>query len=172
MAVGTGRTHVTFGQVRGKMRMGTLLLAALACLPLGVVAIGAFLSEVSHFRDPCFQWGEDGANSSGGFLSSARLRPVHPCATRSAGTNETKTGSVIRVMIVPGGILAAIAFGILGAARARPRLAVAGACLMLVEAVPLMFSIAPLAMVAAAALLVVAALSRRVPPRFAEGMLP
>jgi hypothetical protein len=106
------------------------------------------------------------------FRSSARLRPVHPCATRSAGTNETKTGSVIRVMIVPGGILAAIAFGILGAARARPRLAVAGACLMLVEAVPLMFSIAPLAMVAAAALLVVAALSRRVPPRFAEGMLP
>jgi hypothetical protein len=154
------------------MRIGTLLLAALACLPLGVVAIRAFTIEVSNFRDPCFQWGEDGASSWGGFLSSPRLRPLDPCATRSEGTSETKTGSVIRVMMVPGVILVAIAWGILGAVRARPRLAVAGACLMFAESVPLMFSVAPLALLAGAALLVVAALARRVPPGFAEGTLP
>jgi hypothetical protein len=138
------------------MRLGAVLLAAVASVPLGLVAIRAFAIEVSNFRDPCFHWGDgSGTTSSGSFRSSLRLHPGDPCATRSEFTSETKTGSVIRVLIVPGGVLAAIAFGILGAVRTRPLFAVVGACLMFAEAIPI-FSLAPVAVLTGGVYLFVA----------------
>jgi hypothetical protein len=122
-----------------------ILIAVLVSLPLGLVAIRAIVMEVRDLSDPCLHWGESSDWGSGVILSSS-ARPAGPCAAHFSGTSETKAGAIIRTLLVPGGILAAITLGVLGAARWRPGLVGIGAGLMLVEAVPLIFSLAPLAL--------------------------
>jgi cytochrome c biogenesis factor len=60
------------------------------------------------------------------------------------------------MLMVPGGILAGLALGILGTARSRAGLVVAGAAVVFVESVPLMFSFAPLAVLTSGAFLLLA----------------
>lgn len=137
------------------MRSRPILLALLASLPLSLVAIRAVILEVRDLRDPCLRWGE---SSDWGFgtIAPSSARSGDPCATRISGTSQTKAGSVVRVLLVPGGILAAAALGILGAACSRRALAVTAACLMFVEVIPLIFSVAPLAVLAGGVFLWVA----------------
>ena len=123
------------------MRTKQLLVAVLASLPIGVVAMRGVVLEVRDLLDPCRHWAESPSSSSFMILSPRG----GPCYTGISGTSETKTGAIIRTLLVPGGILAAIALGVLGTARSRPGLVGIGAGLMLVEAVPLIFSVAPLA---------------------------
>jgi len=130
------------------MRVGTMLLAGMVSLPLGLVAVRAVAITASQFFDPCFQWGI-------GNSSSDTIRRDDPCRSRS-GTSETKTQAVARMLIVPGGILAGLALGILGAARSRPGLAVAGAVVVFLEAFPLVFSFAPLAVLTSGVFLLLA----------------
>ncbi|HLN02452.1 MAG TPA: hypothetical protein VK335_24405 [Bryobacteraceae bacterium] len=137
------------------MRAKPILLAVLASLPLGLVAVSAVVQEVRDLSDPCLHWGDISGSGSGVILSSS-ARPAGPCAMHGSGTSETKAGAMIRTLLVPGGILAAIVLGVLGAARSRQRLVRIGACLMLVEAVPLIFSVAPLALLAGGVFLWVA----------------
>ena len=138
-----------------QMRAKPILLAVLASLPLGLVAIRAVVVVVRDFSDPCLQWGERSGSGYSTNLSGA-LVAGDPCVTRASGTSETKAGAIMRTLLVPGGILAAIGLGVLGAARSRHKLVVTGACLMLVEAVPLIFSVAPLALLAGGVFLWVA----------------
>jgi len=125
------------------MRTKQLLVAVLAALPIGLVAMRGVALEVRDLLDPCLQWGE--SNSGSSMIPPPGAQPGNPCSTRVSGTSETRQGSIIRTALVPGGILAAIALGVFGAARSQQRVAGIGAVLMLVEAVPLIFSVAPLA---------------------------
>lgn len=129
------------------------LLAVLASLPLGLVAMRAVVLEVRDLRDPCLHWGE--RFDSGSAIIFASARPGRPCATRVSGTAETKSASIIRTLLVSGGLLAAIALGILGVARSKYNLVfLAGWSMFLV--IPIVFSVAPLAMLAGAGFLWVA----------------
>ena len=83
------------------MRVGTMVLAGMVSLPLGLVAVRAVAITASQFFDPCFQWGI-------GNSSSGTIRRDDPCRSRS-GSSETKTQAVARMLIVPGGILAGLA---------------------------------------------------------------
>ena len=130
------------------MRVGTTVLAAIISLPLGLVAVRAVAITVGQFSDPCFQWNT-------GNSGSATIRSDDPCRSRS-GTSETQTQAVARMLIVPGGILAGLALGIIGTARSRAGLAVAGAVVVFVEAVPLLFSFAPLAVLTSGVFLLLA----------------
>jgi len=136
------------------MRTKQLLVAVLASLPIGLVAMRGVALEVRDFVDPCLQWGE--SNSGSSMIPPPGTQPGNPCSTRVSGTAGTKQGSIIRTALVSGGILAAIALGVFGAARSRPGLVGIGAILMLVEAVPLIFSVAPLALLSGGVFLWVA----------------
>jgi hypothetical protein len=61
----------------------------------------------------------------------------------SRGGADTK--ALVFLAVVQGGIMIAIALGVMGAVRGRPGLSVLGAGLMFLEAVPLIFSFAWLA---------------------------
>jgi hypothetical protein len=95
------------------------------------------------------QWGNGGKSFSG------TIRPGDPCKAQS-GTSETKAQAAARMLIVPGGILAGLALGILGAARGRAGLAVGGAVVVFLESVPLIFSFGPLAVLTSGAFLLLA----------------
>ncbi len=137
------------------MRAKPILLAVLASLPLGLVAVSAVVQEVRDLWDPCLHWGQS-SDWGYGTIAPFSARSSDPCATHVSGTSQTRAGAIMRTLLVPGGILAAIALGVLGATRSRQRLVVTGACLMLVEAVPLIFSVAPLALLAGGVFLWVA----------------
>src|SRR6185437_8027589 len=128
--------------------VGATALAVVVSLPMGLVAVRAVAITAGQFFDPCFQWGT-------GNSGSATIRRDDPCRSRS-GTSETKTQAVARMMMVPGGILAGLALGIIGAARGRAGLAVAGAAVALVESAPLMFSVGPFAVLTSGAFLLLA----------------
>ena len=137
------------------MRVKPILVAVLASLPVGLLAMRAIVMEVRDLSDPCLQWGQS-SDWGYGTIAPFSARSSDPCAPRVSGTSETKAGAIVRTLLVPGGILAAIALGVLGAARSRPKLVVIGGCLMLVEAAPLIFSVAPLALLAGGVFLWVA----------------
>ena len=134
------------------MRVGAMVLAVMVSLPLGLVAVRAVAITAEQFFDPCFQWGN--GNSSSGTISGT-IRSDDPCRSRS-GTSETQTQAGARMMVVPGGVLVGLALGIAGAARSRAGLAVAGAVVVFLEAVPLMFSFAPLAVLTSGVFLLLA----------------
>jgi hypothetical protein len=131
------------------MRVGATALAVVVSLPLGLVAVRAVAITAGQFFDPCFQWGNGGNSFSG------TIRPGDPCRAQS-GTSETKTQAVVRMLIVPGGILAGLALGILGVARGRAGPAVAGAVVVFLESAPLMFSFGPFAVLTSGAFLLLA----------------
>jgi hypothetical protein len=131
------------------MRFGATVVAVVVSLPLGLVAARAVAITAGQFFDPCFQWGN--GNSASGTISGT-IRRDDPCRSRS-GASETKTEAIARMLIVPGGILAGLALGILGVARGRAGLAVGGAVVVFLESVPLMFSFGPFAVLTSGAFL-------------------
>ena len=136
------------------MRVRPVLVAVLASLPIGLLAVRGVALQVRDLLDPCLQWGE--SNSGSSMIPPRGVPPGSPCYTRVSGTSETRQGSIIRTALVSGGILAAIVLGVFGAARSRPGLVATAAGLMLVEAVPLIFSVAPLALLSGGVFLWVA----------------
>jgi hypothetical protein len=110
-----GSTMCTLGAFNGTVTVRSdspsiLPSTLMTWLPLGLLALRAVAITASQFFDPCFQWGI-------GNSSSGTIRRDDPCRSRS-GASETKTQAVARMLILPGGILAGLALGILGR-RAR-----------------------------------------------------
>jgi hypothetical protein len=137
------------------MRSKAFLVAMVASLPIGLVAIRAVAMEVRDLSDPCMHWGQS-SDWGYGTIAPFSARSSDPCATHVSGTSQTRAGAIMRTLLVPGGILAAIVLGVFGAARSRPWLVGIGAGLMLLEAVPLIFSVAPLALLSGGVFLWVA----------------
>ena len=129
-------------------------MAVLASLPLVAVAISAVISEMRDLRDPCLHWAESSGWGSP-ISCSCSEQPADPCATHTSGTSETRAGSIIRTLVFPGGILAAVTLGILGAVRSRYNpVFLVGWSMFLV--IPVIFTAAPLAILAGAGFLWVA----------------
>ncbi|MGA3026087.1 MAG: hypothetical protein ABSF98_15065 [Bryobacteraceae bacterium] len=117
-------------------------LAVLLALPVCLVAVRAIGIEVSDFFDPCFSWAVP--NPGTGFI-----RANDPCVEHS-GTSETKIQAAVRTAGVSGVIILAAVLGIWGEARSRRKMTAIGACLMILEAIPLVFSVWPLPLLAGA----------------------
>src|SRR5579863_8515935 len=115
------------------MRAGAILLAVIASLPTAILGVRAIAITAPQFSDPCFEWGSGNGNS-GAFSGS--LRAGDPCRSRG-GTSETKRQAVARMLLIPGGMLAAIVLGIFGVVRPRLVFAVAGAVVMFLESIAL-----------------------------------
>jgi hypothetical protein len=108
------------------------LLAGLAALLAGGLALAGLAAQLPDFWDPCLQWGQ----TSG---SSVSLPGPPPCERAMRGTSETREGMALRLLLVQGGILSGVGLGLAGAAKERAALMPAGALILLAESVPLMF---------------------------------
>lgn len=92
------------------MRRAAILLTAISSLPLAILAGRSIAITVEQFFDPCMEWNL--STGSGSLHSSTpKIAGNDPCASRRAATSETKTGAIIRLLLVGGGIIAAILTG-------------------------------------------------------------
>lgn len=73
------------------------------------------------------------------------------CRWEAESTTETKAHAVRLTLAVPGGILLAIMFGIVGYAARKPAATLIGGLMMILEASVTIFSIGPLAAITGAA---------------------
>jgi hypothetical protein len=137
------------------MRSKVFLVAMLTSLPIGLVSVSALIREARDLLDPCLHWGESSDSGSLMSLPPPGAQPGSPCATRVSGTAETRQGSILRTFGVSGGILLAVALGIIGAARSRYNLVFLTGWSMFL-AIPILFSVWPLAFLAGAGFLWVA----------------
>jgi len=125
------------------MRRAAIVLAVISSLPLGLLTGRGIAITVEQFFDPCLEWNL--STGSGSFhLPSPKIGEDNPCASRRAATSETRSGAIVRLLLVGGGMIAAIVLGIWGTVRSRQGLAITGAVMMFLEAIPLMFSFAAL----------------------------
>jgi hypothetical protein len=122
------------------MRPHAVAIAALAALPPVLLSLWSVNQSLTRFSDPCFQWGTP-QSSDGGYSMSATIAPGSPCR-HMGGTSETKTEAIVKMVLVPGGILLASLLGLVGTLLSRPSVTVLGAGLMFLESAPLIFSFA------------------------------
>lgn len=129
------------------------MVTILAALPLAVLTIRAITMDVRGMLDACTQWG---AGNSGPFYHSLD----DPCRQRTF-MSETRRHAAVRLALVPGMILLASTIGIWGVLRSRWKLSLVGGSLMMLEAVPLGFSVWPLALLSGGAFLWFGSRTRR-----------
>jgi hypothetical protein len=130
-------------------------VAAIGSLIMSFFAIRNVVITVPRFSDPCFQWGDGNRRSVEAW---AVIKPGDPCRSRG-GTSESKTQAIVRMLIVSGGILLTAAIGILAIFRLRPVVMVVAGSIWIAGAF-LLWSLAPLALLTGAALMVAAARAR------------
>ena len=128
------------------MWRGRTWAAVLVALPISTFAIGSVASFSFELTSPCVLWPD-----SGGYVASAS----HPCR-EVTGLGETRMRASIEAAAVPGMILMAAALGIWGAVRSRQAVVIVAGLLMVLEMIPTIFSVAPLALLAGVGFLVVA----------------
>ncbi len=117
------------------MRSRALAITLAGSLPLLALVIWPLARALPDFFDPCFFWGQQQAEMT------AVLEADGPCRA-IRGTSQTKTQAVVNLVLVQGGILAAVLLALAGAVLARPVLTVLGAGLIFLESIPLIFSFA------------------------------
>lgn len=127
----------------GRVSRNAVLLAVIFSTPPAAVAVWSIGSTLSQLSNPCARWdgGEGPARNW-----SASLGPNDPCRSLTRH-GESKLRAVTICALVPGGVLLSAVLGVIGAAVSRRPLILAGALLMLAETF-VVFTIAPLTLIA------------------------
>jgi len=120
--------------------------ATLVALPASLVAISSVAHSGAQLVNPCVGWGGH---------PPASVTAKAKCKTYTV-ESLTETQTVLSAVGVQGGILLAAALAVWGAIRLRQRAVVVAGLLMLLEAIPTLFSLSPLALLAGSGFLVVA----------------
>src|SRR5262249_38600754 len=125
-----------------RSKLITLLLAVVATSPIAGVAVWSIHRTAADLVDPCARW-EDIAN---GQMITASIGPndVRHGVTVHSGS---KSRTAVVAALVSGGMLTAAFLAVVGVVLSRRRLVVAAAFGMFAEAIPTVFSIAPLTFV-------------------------
>src|SRR5450432_168418 len=142
---------MTHNGLRGT-RLTALLLTSVVASPLIAITLWSIGRTVKEVSDPCIAWGQSTP-------FHAIIGPHDPCRQRG-GNAGSKAGAALLAALVPGGVLAAAILAVVGAASSRPRLMLVASVAMLLET-PVVFTIAPLTLIAGLSFLF---LARWVPP--------
>jgi len=126
--VNSPTTNLGLEQMKNSLVLSGL---ALVSLPIGALAVLTMANQVFEFFNPCTVWG-----ASGG---SVTVSSVGSCSGAMQMTSETPLAVLVRLGLIQGGILFALAVGTLGTSKHMPRLMVASAVILFVESVPLIF---------------------------------
>ncbi len=129
-----------------------ILLVVLSAVPMVLIATRAISYNRSRVSDPCLQWGQSTVVTD----ATVPQSPGDPCHGSVSITSETKVQAKAFVLLISGGVLVASSLALLGAGIRRPLLIVAGACVMFLEAVPMVWSFGWLAVLTGGAFLLIA----------------
>lgn len=124
-----------------------LLLVFLAAAPAAGIAIWSITRTAMELADPCATW--DCPPDLPVYL---RVGPHDVCRAPSVHV-ESKKRALTRAALIPGGVLAAAMLAMAGAAMLRRRWMIAAGIAMLTEAL-VVFTIAPLTLIAGVSLLI------------------
>lgn len=113
------------------LRILFVSLALSALLPIGILAVSSFTSDVLNLVNPCFTWGA----ISGG---SVTVSTGGPCSSAGA-TSETIPQLLMRLTIIQGGIFLGAALGVVGVLRSRPIPLIISSAILCLESIPLVF---------------------------------
>jgi len=133
------------GEKRSMWRKG-ILAAALVALPVSLVAIASMAYCGAELVSPCVGWGGS---------PPARVTAKATCKVYSVDS-RTRAQAVGSAAGVQGVILLAAALALWGTVHLRQHAVVGAGLLMLLEIIPTLFSLSPLALFAGVGLLVVA----------------
>lgn len=121
--------------------------AVLVALPIAIAAIATMGYFFVQLTSPCVGWG------GGSFYGNASAQ--HGCKEIMVDS-RTRTQAALLMVAVQGVILVAAALGIWGAVRSQQAAVIVAGLLMLLEMIPTIFSLAPLALLAGVGFLVIA----------------
>ena len=113
-----------------RSRTFALAFAVAGALPVIGVVLFALHHELPTFWDPCMNWGQ-------GNRVSLRLPGPPPCGNRMAGSSETKSQAIVRLVLVTGSLLSLAILGLAGALRGRENLCLSAALVLFMLTIPL-----------------------------------
>ena len=96
-------------------------------IPLILIALLSAATELPHFVDPCFSWGDTGGRT---------FNSLDTCRGRQAGTSQTMAGTIIRLTLVQGTALCAAILG-LKAYHSKPQLTLTASIILFMLTLPL-----------------------------------
>jgi len=128
-------------------KRASLILVVAAALPAAGIAVWSLQRTARDLVNPCITW----ETPPGAVL---HISPDDPCRTRGAEYRSRAETSAM-AMLIPGGVLAAALLAVAGAAQQRRRMLLAAGVWMYLETL-VVFTIAPLTLIAATAFLVAA----------------
>jgi hypothetical protein len=120
-----------------------IFAAILVTLPISAVAVGTLAWGVGQMFSPCLGWG------------GKPPAPNRSCNAYSTAS-QTRIQALLSALPLQGVIILAALLGVWGTVRLRQLPVVGAGLLMLLEAIPLLWSAAPLAVLAGIGLLVLA----------------
>ena len=127
----------------------TVLLVFVAAAPIAAISLWSISHTVKELSDPCAKWDHPPEQPV-----DVHVGPQDVCRERSVH-GESKARAVIRMALVPGGLLVAAVLAAVGAVLSRRRLMWTAAIGMLLETL-LVFTIAPLTLFVGVSFLVLA----------------
>ena len=127
----------------------TVLLVFVAAAPIAAIPLWSIFHTVLELSDPCAKWDHPPEQPV-----DVHVEPQDVCRERTVH-GESKARATIRTALVPGGLLVAAVFAVVGAALPRRRLMWTAAIGMLVETL-VVFTIAPLTFFAGVSFLLLA----------------
>jgi len=133
---------------------GLALGGATAILVLSILSVG---SELRHFLDPCFSWGESQVMHN-------TAQQMRECRGRVGGTSETRLGALARWTLIQGVASLGALLALKGTYRGQRRLLLVASALVFVVSVPLMLgNFAPVTLICATCFLLSYVISLFVP---------
>lgn len=105
-------------------------VALVAALPAAGLALLVAFTEVPHFVDPCYRWGDP---------SRSVQLPVDGDCRGITSTPQTKGEAVRVLLLIHGGILLGAIVGAVGVWKNHLLARLSGAGVLVVESVPLLF---------------------------------
>jgi len=139
-----------------RMRTRIFRLALLVSSPMALLALRSCQQGAAQLFDPCLQRAATSGALPNSYSMQAEIGTGGPCRSHIEVTTETREHAIARLLIVPGGILLAVALMAAGAARLKSNLMIAASLLMCLESIPLLFSFSPLALATSGAFVVLA----------------
>jgi hypothetical protein len=127
----------------GRRKIVTVLLTAVLTIPIVGVGLWSIFRTMADLADPCASWVSDSSRTG---QLSASIAPNDPCRSKTVH-GQSKEQAAISAAVVPGGLLIAAMLALAGAISSCRQMMLAGAIGILAETL-LVFSLAPLTLVA------------------------
>jgi len=116
-----------------------IILAVLAAIAPDVIAIWSISQSANRLSDPGFHW-SNGVTSRDRWTHGSVISRNGKRTVRIDGPSESRTSAIVKLLLVPVGIIIASLLALYGTVKGRPAWTMSASTLAFLEAVPLIFS--------------------------------